>query len=96
MGTLSNMASFNETIIMSFEKAMESGPWANRTPDQRIKSPLLYRTELTAHICHACQFLVTLLGCGVKRIMQGYGTIKSGLMVKMWSLIKASSSLFGG
>ena len=25
------------------------GPYENRTRDQRIKSPLLYRTELTAH-----------------------------------------------
>ena len=27
------------------------GPYGNRTRDQRIKSPLLYRTELTAHAC---------------------------------------------
>ena len=34
-------------------KATGSGPWEDRTPDQRIKSPLLYLTELTAHIYSA-------------------------------------------
>ena len=29
------------------------GPCVNRTRDQRIKSPLLYLTELTAHIYSA-------------------------------------------
>ncbi len=48
-----------------------SGPCANRTRDQRIKSPLLYRTELTAHECCACINLVTLLACGVKKNIKG-------------------------
>ena len=36
-------------ISMVSEKTSESGPCVNRTRDQRIKSPLLYLTELTAH-----------------------------------------------
>jgi hypothetical protein len=33
----------------SLQVDLLGGPCGNRTRDQRIKSPLLYRTELTAH-----------------------------------------------
>ena len=46
-----------------------SGPCVNRTRDQRIKSPLLYLTELTAHIYNAYIILVTLSACCVKKII---------------------------
>ena len=52
---------------------MLSGPCVNRTRDQRIKSPLLYLTELTAHIAYASLRLVTLLAWCVKRIIQDCG-----------------------
>ena len=59
--------------MTSIEEVMLSGPCVNRTRDQRIKSPLLYRTELTAHIYVASISLVTLMVCCVKRIIRGYG-----------------------
>ena len=46
------------------------GPWEDRTPDQRIKSPLLYLTELTAHIYSAYLSLVTLLALCVKKFFR--------------------------
>ena len=61
---------------MPLNKTRESGPWEDRTPDQRIKSPLLYLTELTAHICYAALELVTLLACCVKGIIQGYAAFR--------------------
>ncbi len=45
------------------------GPCEDRTRDQRIKSPLLYLTELTAHIYNAYIILVTLLALCVKKFL---------------------------
>ena len=37
-------------FLPKFPVSEYGGPWENRTPDQRIKSPLLYQTELTAQM----------------------------------------------
>ncbi len=45
-----HLDAFDQPAQESYFITLKSGPCGNRTHDQRIKSPLLYRTELTALI----------------------------------------------
>jgi hypothetical protein len=45
-----HLDAFDQPAQQLFFVTMKSGPCGSRTHDQRIKSPLLYRTELTALI----------------------------------------------
>ncbi len=77
------------------------GPCESRTRDQRIKSPLLYQTELTAQrkknfntYCLCCQNVFAL---SERRVLRDCSLFSDGVQdsSKMFSLIRSISSGLG-